>query len=234
MKASPAPTVSTTSTGRGRTVVSPSAVNAVAPPAPRVSTTSWVRSPPRRVRATSSGSAAGSISRASSSLSFTSAHRRPEVEHLAADARAVVDERLPQVGVVADEDVAGTGLLDEVEHALAPGLEQGAERPDVQRAARRELPAGQAPLQVEVIAGRPGLVETRGGDRRTPGRGGYGDELGAAAGHVLDHQPAALVVADLADQRRRDLEPDQPDRHVQRGAARCLAWGRRRRRRRRR
>jgi hypothetical protein len=32
---------------------------------------------------------------------------------------------------------------------------------------------------------------------------------------VLDHQPAALVVADLAQQGGRDLEPDEADRDVE-------------------
>ena len=153
MKASPAPTVSTTSTGRGRALVSPSAVKAVAPPAPRVSTTSWVRSPASRAAGDVVGVRRGVDQHGVLVAQLHQCAPGAELEHLAADAVAVVDERLAQVGVVADEHVAGAGLLDQVEHAVAPGLEQRAERADVQRPARRELLAGQAPLQVEVVAG---------------------------------------------------------------------------------
>ena len=116
-----------------------SPVNAVAPSGPRVSSTSSVRSPASRARATSSGSASGRSSCASSSLSLTRVQRAPSVAHVDPGGVVVVHEARPQVGVVADEHVAGPGLLDEVEDAVAAGLQHRAQRADVQRVAGGQL-----------------------------------------------------------------------------------------------
>ncbi len=140
MNASPAPTVSTTSTGRGFALTSASPVKAVAPSAPRVSTTS-----PRAIAAQQAAGDVVGVGVGVEQLGVLVAEldqRAPRARGTGRRARrllAVVEERLPQVGVVADEHLAGTRLLDEVEHALASRLEQGAQRADVQRPARRQL-----------------------------------------------------------------------------------------------
>ena len=71
MNESPAPTVSTTSTGSAGTCTEPVRLNAWAPPPPSVTTTSRVRPDASRWAATSAGVLSGANAWTSSSLIFT-------------------------------------------------------------------------------------------------------------------------------------------------------------------
>ncbi len=172
------------------------------------------------------GVGAGCRMSTSWSLSLTRCARAASASTSRQACARILDERRPDVRVVADEHVAGPRLVDQVEHAVAAGLENRAERAHVQRVAVRQLLVRQAPSpgRSRTSPRRPIAAHRRG--RGAPGRRGRGDQLGTRGLDALDDPPPALVAADLGDQHGRHVEPGQGDGDVQRASRRRSHAGR--------
>ena len=128
----------------------------------------------------------GASSSASSSLSLTRVQRAPSDRDVAARCRSrSVEEGLPQVGVVADEDLARAACSTRSSTLARPGSSAVPREPTCSARQRRQLLARQGPLQVELVA-RAAAGRRGGRSRWRCARRArrYGDELDVAAGEV--------------------------------------------------
>lgn len=105
----------------------------------------------------------------------------------------------------------------------APRFAHGGDRPGVHQQRRRHLGrTGKPPLQIECVRGRAVVGDRRDRGRRAFGRDTSRNELDTRGFQVRADAPAGFVVRDMGQEVDVTTQPGQPDRDVERAAADML------------